>query len=202
MPGRIGKPQLIIVMGVSGAGKSTVGARLAERLNVAFADADAFHSDEAIAKMAAGIPLSDLDRAPWLEALGGWLERHSDRGGVLACSALKRGYRDTLRGRATAEVFFLHLAGDADIVFARACSRTDHFMPASLVESQYRELEPLRPDEYGATVDLAEPPDAIISDLFASWLNVSKHQAKKPPAPRRSDVPEARYEEGEPRGHL
>lgn len=164
MPTRGERPRLVIVMGVAGAGKTTIGSRLAARLGLPYADADEMHSSDAIMKMNSGTPLSDADREPWLTAVGQWLRRNCDLGGVVACSALKRRYRDTLRGYA--DVWFLHLAGDREIVRARVASRPGHFMPASLVASQYAELEPLAPDELGETFDLAGKPELIVESFL------------------------------------
>lgn len=150
-------------MGVSGSGKSTVAAALAQRLAVPFADADAFHPDANIAKMAAGTPLDDRDRYPWLETIGEWLARHGD-GGVMSCSALKRTYRDQLRAHCP-QVEFLHLSGSPELIARRQAGRTGHFMPPALLTSQFETLEPLGPDERGITVDVREPVDAIV-DTF------------------------------------
>lgn len=152
----------IVVMGVSGSGKSTVGAALAQRLRVSFADADDFHPPENIAKMTAGHPLDDDDRHPWLESIGEWLALHGD-GGVMSCSALKRKYRDQLR-RHCAEVEFLHLAGSLETIGRRQASRPGHFMPASLLASQFETLEPLDPDERGVTIDIDQSIDSIVED--------------------------------------
>jgi len=150
----------VVVMGVTGSGKSTVGVALAERLGVPFADADDFHSAANVAKMAAGVPLTDADREPWLLAIGAWLAEH-EGGAVVTCSALKRVYRDTLR-RAAPTISFLHLHGDKDTVRRRVGSREGHFMPESLVDSQFADLEPLGDDETGLVVDLALPVDVIV----------------------------------------
>jgi gluconokinase len=147
-------------MGVSGAGKSTVGAALARRLDVAFADADAFHSQANIAKMAEGKPLTDEDRYPWLDAVGEWLAHHRD-GGVMSCSALKRQYRDRLRAHCP-QIEFLHLTGSPQLIARRQASRPGHFMPSSLLNSQFNTLEPLGPDENGIGVDAGEGVDAIV----------------------------------------
>lgn len=152
----------IVVMGVSGSGKSTVGAALAQRLRIPFADADDFHPPENIAKMTAGRPLDDDDRHPWLESIGEWLALHGD-GGVMSCSALKRKYRDQLR-RHCAEVEFLHLAGSLETIGRRQASRPGHFMPASLLASQFETLEPLDPDERGVTIDIDQSIDSIVED--------------------------------------
>jgi gluconokinase len=154
-------PQLIAVMGVSGSGKTTVGAALAQRLRVPFGDADDFHPQANIDKMSAGIPLDDADRTPWLVEIGTWLAAHVDSGGVVSCSALKRGYRDTLRVAAPTTLF-VHLAGDQDVVRKRVAGRPGHFMPASLVATQFAALEPLDPDERGIEIDLDQPVDSII----------------------------------------
>lgn len=151
---------LVVVMGVSGSGKSTVGIALAERMGVPFADADDFHSPENVAKMRSGVPLTDADRRPWLLAIGTWLAEHDD-GAVVTCSALKRAYRDTLR-EAAPTITFLHLHGDKDVVRERVGARKGHFMPESLVDSQFADLEPLGADEAGRVVDLALPVDVIV----------------------------------------
>ncbi|GGU33072.1 gluconokinase [Nocardioides albus] len=148
-------------MGVSGSGKSTVGAAIAQYLQVPFADADDFHPPANIAKMASGRPLDDDDRRPWLETLGGWLAEHQRTGAVLSCSALKRSYRDLLRSRADG-VQLLHLSGTQDLIEARMAARAGHFMPASLLRSQFATLEPLAPDEPGTTVDIDQEIDAIL----------------------------------------
>jgi gluconokinase len=147
-----------VVMGVSGAGKSTVGAALARRLDVAFADADAFHSEANIAKMAEGKPLTDEDRYPWLDAVGEWMVRHR---GVMSCSALKRQYRDRLRMHCP-QIEFLHLTGSPQLIARRQASRPGHFMPSSLLDSQFNTLEPLGPDEDGIAGDAGQCVDAIV----------------------------------------
>ena len=152
----------IVVMGVSGSGKSTVGAALAQRLRVPFADADDFHPPANIAKMTAGQALDDDDRFPWLEAIGEWLAEHST-GGVMSCSALKRKYRDQLR-RHCPGVEFLHLAGTPEVIGKRQSSRPGHFMPASLLASQFTTLEPLQPDERGTSIDVDQNIDSIVDN--------------------------------------
>lgn len=150
----------IVVMGVSGSGKSTVGTALAQRLGVPFVDADTLHPAVNIAKMASGEPLDDDDRDPWLEKVGEWLAGHRD-GGVASCSALKRRYRDRLRAHCP-PVEFLHLSGSAELIGNRLALRTGHFMPAALLRSQLDALEPLDPDESGVTVDVGQDVAAII----------------------------------------
>ena len=159
----------IVVMGVSGSGKSTVGAALAQRLRVPFADADDFHPPANITKMTSGQPLDDDDRYPWLEAIGEWLADRCATGGVMSCSALKRRYRDQLR-RHCAGVEFLHLAGTPEVIGRRQASRPGHFMPASLLVSQFETLEPLDADERGITVDVDQSIDSII-DTSAPQLS-------------------------------
>jgi len=152
-------------MGVSGSGKSTVGAALAQRLRVPFADADDFHPDANIAKMSAGEALNDDDRLPWLDSIGRWLADHSS-GGVMSCSALKRAYRDQLRDHC-ADVEFLHLSGTPDVIGRRQASRPGHFMPASLLKSQFDTLEPLEADERGVAIDVAQNIDSIIDNYVS-----------------------------------
>jgi gluconokinase len=155
----------IVVMGVSGSGKSTVGAALAQRLRVPFGDGDDLHPPANVAKMTAGQPLNDDDRYPWLEAIGEWLADHHD-GGVMSCSALKRTYRDQLR-RHCAAVEFLHLSGSPEVIGKRQASRPGHFMPASLLQSQFATLEPLEPDEHGIAIDVDQNIDSIVDDYIA-----------------------------------
>jgi len=152
---------LIVVMGVTGSGKTTVGAALAQRLRVPFGDADDFHSAANVAKMSAGVPLDDDDRLPWLRAIGAWLAAHRDGGGVVSCSALRRSYRDVLR-EAAPDVTFVHLHGDRDTIRRRVAGRPGHFMPESLVASQFDTLEPLGPDERGMVLDLDRPVDELV----------------------------------------
>ena len=153
-------------MGVSGSGKSVVGAALAQRLRVPFADADDFHPDANIAKMTSGQALNDDDRYPWLEAIGEWLAEHCGDGGVMGCSALKRKYRDQLR-RHCPDVIFLHLSGSLEVIGKRQASRPGHFMPASLLKSQFDTLEPLEPDEGGITIDVDQDVDSIVDTYVA-----------------------------------
>ncbi|HCB03760.1 MAG TPA: gluconokinase [Nocardioides sp.] len=150
----------IVAMGVSGSGKSTVGAALAGRLRVPFEDADDLHPPANIEKMSRGEPLDDHDRWPWLELIGEWLAAH-EHGGVIACSALKRKYRDQLRHHCSS-VEFLHLEGGRDLIERRQASRPGHFMPSSLLTSQFETLEPLAPDERGVVISVAGSVDEIV----------------------------------------
>jgi gluconokinase len=165
-------PSPIVVMGVSGSGKSTVGAALAQHLRVAFVDADALHPPANIAKMTAGEPLDDDDRYPWLERVGEWLAGHRS-GGVASCSALKRKYRDQLRAHCPL-VEFLHLNGSAALIGGRLAARSGHFMPAALLRSQFEALEPLGADEPGLTVDVGRDVNATI-DTFLSASAARRH---------------------------
>lgn len=146
-----------MVMGVAGSGKSSVGSALAERLGVPYGDADDFHPPANVRKMAAGTPLNDEDRAPWLDAITDWLAKRArsggGNGGVVSCSALKRRYRDRLR-EASDDVFFVHLDGPAPLLAERMSGRRGHFMPSSLLRSQLDTLEPLQSDEPGTAVSI------------------------------------------------
>lgn len=157
---------LLVVMGVSGSGKSTVGAALAQRLGVPFADADDFHPPANIAKMTAGVALDDADRLPWLDAIGTWLADHDAGGGVISCSALKVAYRSVLRDHAP-RVGFVHLAGTREVIARRQASRPGHFMPASLLDSQFATLEPLGPEERGVVLDVDQSVDALVEQAAA-----------------------------------
>lgn len=155
-------------MGVSGTGKTTVATELADRLGSQFIEGDSLHPPANIAKMSAGTPLDDDDRRPWLEVLGSLLAFHHDEGlsSVLTCSALKRSYRDVLRAGLPAEsVFFAHLAAPFPVLLSRMEAR-EHFMPASLLQSQFDTLEPLGPDERGAVFDVSQPVDAVIAQII------------------------------------
>ncbi|WP_297726560.1 gluconokinase [Mycobacterium sp.] len=155
----------VVVMGVSGSGKSTVGAALARRLAVPFVDADTLHPPANIVKMAAGEPLDDDDRYPWLERVGDWLAGHR-HGGVVSCSALKRKYRDHLRAHCPG-VEFLHLSGSPELIGRRLAARSGHFMPAALLRSQLDALEPLGVDEAGVTADAGQGVEAIVDAYVA-----------------------------------
>ncbi|MCW2747796.1 MAG: gluconate kinase [Nocardioidaceae bacterium] len=158
-------PPLVVVMGISGVGKSAIGHELADRFGIAYADGDDFHSEANIAKMASGTPLTDDDRWPWLDTIGAWLADHDAHGGVVSCSALRRVYRDILVAAAPRTVF-LHLHGDHDLIRSRMEHR-QHFMPPSLLESQEKTLEFLQDDENGALYDIAPTPAAIVDTFLA-----------------------------------
>lgn len=160
-------PPVVVVMGVAGVGKTTVARLVAQRLGTPYAEADDFHPEANIAKMSAGIALDDADRWPWLQRIAEWM---SDRaregtGGVVTCSALKRAYRDALRV-GDADAFFLHLSGDRALIGDRIAHRTGHFMPPSLLKSQFEILEPLQPDERGAVLDVGVGPDQLVTEAL------------------------------------
>lgn len=145
----------LVVMGVQGSGKSTIGALLAHALSVPFIDGDDLHSEANKELMAAGRPLDDAHRLPWLRAVGAELASHSG-GVVIACSALKRSYRDVLR-QCCPQVRFVHPHGPIELVASRVASRRHEYMPPGLLTSQYQTLEPLEPDEAGIALDLSGP---------------------------------------------
>ncbi|MFH8251809.1 gluconokinase [Microbacterium sp. B2969] len=159
----------LVVMGVSGSGKSTVGAEVAERAGATFIDADDLHPASNVAKMHAGIPLTDEDRMPWLRIVGETIAQHSGERVVMACSALKRVYRDVIREHA-GHVLFAELEGTRELLAERMGARQDHFMPLTLLDSQLATLEPLQPDEEGVTVDIALSPDEISDRILSRWL--------------------------------
>lgn len=156
----------LIVMGVSGAGKSTIGAALAAAFGAPFHDADDFHPPSSKAKMAAGRPLDDDDRRPWLATLAALIadERAAGRPVVLACSALKRRYRDRLVVDAP-DTVFVHLGGPRDLIAERQRARTHEYMPTSLLDSQFETLEPLEADERGILVEIRATPDQVVDDV-------------------------------------
>ncbi|MEG3629263.1 gluconokinase [Streptomyces poriticola] len=153
-------PHVVVVMGVAGTGKTTVGPLLAARLGVPYAEGDDFHPPANIAKMSAGTPLTDDDRWPWLDAIGAWAHGRAGLGGVVSSSALKRSYRDRLRAAAPGLVF-VHLTGSRELIAERMSHRQGHFMPTALLDSQFATLQPLQPDEAGVEVDVAGGPEEI-----------------------------------------
>ena len=166
----------VIVMGVSGSGKSAVGARLAAELGFEFMEGDDHHPLANVEKMAAGIPLTEDDRRPWLDALARLLAERHRRGvaTVLACSALRRGYRDVLRAAVPpGETFVIELDADAATLEARMRHRRGHYMPASLLTSQLATLEPLERDEAGATLDATRPLDLVVADAATAVLSAT-----------------------------
>ncbi len=160
---------IIIVMGVCGTGKSTVATRLAQRLGATFIEGDSLHSPENVSAMAAGQPLTDAMREPWLETIAGEIHRLSAAGlkGVITCSALKKAYRDKLRGGAQ-DVVFVYLSGDRATILQRMTSRSDHFMPASLLDSQLAILEVPTEAERVIEVSIAQPLEAMVEEALKS----------------------------------
>lgn len=156
------RPWHVVLMGVSGTGKSTIAEALLEHLDWDFCEGDDLHPPANIAKMSSGRPLDDEDRWPWLEALAAWTRERAERGEdtLLTCSALKRSYRDVLR-RGGGGTFFVHLTGDHDLLAERMGARQRHFMPSSMLRSQLDTLEPLDGDERGMVVDVAASPEEI-----------------------------------------
>lgn len=157
----------IVVIGVAGSGKTTVATILARRLDAVFADGDDFHPPANVAKMSAGRPLDDDDRWPWLRGIRDWLSSQADAGrvAVVACSALKRPYRDLLR-EAHGEVLFVHLTGSPGLLAERIGGRSGHFMTPAMLESQLAALQPLEGDEPGFEVDVAPEPSRIVDEIL------------------------------------
>jgi carbohydrate kinase (thermoresistant glucokinase family) len=155
-------------MGVSGSGKTTIGRALATRLGWSFEEGDALHPPENIAKMRAGQPLTDADRAPWLSAIAARIDewRQRSESGVITCSALKRSYRQVIIGDRR-EVRLVYLSGSRELIAERMSERHDHFMPASLLDSQFETLEPPGPEESPITVSVDQPIETIVDRLVA-----------------------------------
>ena len=166
----------LVVMGVSGSGKSLVGSMLARAFQRAFVDGNALHSPASLAKMSSGCALDDDDRAPWLDAVA---ERLSREDAVLACSALRRAYRDRIRHIVPGAVF-VQLSAEPRLIAERLAARSGHFMPAALLDSQLTAFEPLEADERGATVDVSGAPDAVVASALAKLLSAKR--------PRHSDA--------------
>lgn len=163
------RPRVIVVMGVSGSGKSTTGRRLGAALNWPFRDADEFHPPANVAKMAGGQPLDDFDRGPWLAAIAAWIDerRAQDATGVVSCSGLKRVYRDVIIGQRP-DVALVYLKGSFAQIADRLSRRRGHFMPPSLLRSQFATLEEPTPDERALAVTITMPPKRVVERIVAS----------------------------------
>jgi gluconokinase len=161
-------PAVIVVMGVSGCGKSTIASMLAHRLGWTYEDGDWFHPKANVEKMHHGEPLTDEDRWPWLRAIAAWIDNTGQAGrhGVVACSALKRAYRDILIGERR-DVQIVYLKGSRDLIARRIAARDDHFMPASLLDSQFAALEEPAADEYPIVVSIEPHPREIVDAIVA-----------------------------------
>jgi len=159
-------PSVLVVMGVSGCGKSTIAAMLAHRLNWIYEDGDWFHPQSNVEKMHHGEPLNDADRWPWLHAIADWIDatRKSGQYGVVACSALKRAYRDILVGDQR-DVRIVYLKGDRDLIARRIAARADHFMPPGLLDSQFEVLEEPKADERPIVVSIVPHPREIVETI-------------------------------------
>jgi gluconokinase len=171
-------PSVLVVMGVSGSGKSTIAAMLAQRLHWAYEDADWFHPKSNIEKMHHGEPLNDEDRWPWLHAIAEWIDatRHVGGHGIVACSALKRAYRDILVGDRR-DVRLIFLKGDRDLIARRIAARADHFMPEALLDSQFKSLEEPQPDERPIVISIVPHPRDIV-EAIVEKLGIESAAAK------------------------
>jgi carbohydrate kinase (thermoresistant glucokinase family) len=156
----------IVLMGVTGCGKTTVGIALAKTLGIEFIDSDDLHSESNKKKMSSGTPLTDADREPWLQEVSKTLQKHESI--VVACSALKKSYRSTiLAGAPTTK--FIHLSGSRELIFARLSERSHHFMPIGLLDSQFQTLEPLDHTETGKVFEISQPVDEIVNEVIL-WI--------------------------------
>ncbi|MFN4101932.1 MAG: gluconokinase [Pararhodobacter sp.] len=164
----------IILMGVAGCGKSSVGEAISARTGIAYRDGDDLHPAANVEKMRAGIPLTDEDRWPWLDQVGRELADKAPL--IIGCSALKRVYRDRIRALAGGPVTFVHLAGSRDLIAGRMAQRTGHYMPLSLLDSQFAALELPQPDEGALTADISQPLDALV-DGIVKGVNLEEIKA-------------------------
>jgi carbohydrate kinase (thermoresistant glucokinase family) len=174
-------PSVVVVMGVSGSGKTTISALLAGQLHWEFADADDFHPPANIEKMHKGIPLTDEDRWPWLRAIADWIDAKRQAGGygVVACSALKRRYRDVLIGGNRPDVRLVYLKGSEALIGTRLTARQGHFMPTSLLKSQFEALEEPGPDERPIVVAVDDRPNTVVEEIAAALKAAGQQTAPR-----------------------
>jgi len=161
------RPMVVVIMGVSGSGKTTVGKLLAERLGWRYQEGDALHPPQNVAKMSSGTPLTDADRIPWLQRIAGRIDawRTGGEAGVVTCSALKRAYRDIIIGD-RADVGLVHLRGSRELIGRRMAARQGHFMPTALLDNQFATLQEPSPDERAIVVDVGGTPAEIVDDIL------------------------------------
>jgi len=166
---------ILVAMGVSGAGKTTIASALATRLGWTFADGDAFHDAANIEKMHAGVPLTDLDRMPWLKRIAEWIDERRAAGedAIIACSALKRRYRDVL-AKDRPDVHILYLHASRELIASRLHKRTGHFMPEALLDSQFADLEEPARDEHPIRIDVEPPVEAIVDDIVGRLASLRR----------------------------
>ena len=173
---------VLVLMGVAGSGKSTLAGMLAARLGWELCEGDDLHPAQNVAKMAAGTPLTDADRRPWLDRIAAWIRAHED--GIVTCSALRRSYRDALRGP---QVRFVWLDGTREQLTARLTARVGHYMPVALLDSQLATLEPPGPDEHAIRVDISEPTaaqaDVVMAELADHSAPSAQRASQEPPPP-------------------
>ncbi len=175
-------PTVLLVMGVAGAGKTTIGEKLAGELGWQFRDGDSFHPASNVAKMSSGTPLTDEDRWPWLRAIRKWIEevRQAGQHGIVASSALKRVYRELLVGEPDGTVRIVFLKGEKDLIASRMMQRRDHFMPPALLDSQLAALEEPGPDEHPITVGVGPTPDEIVRTILGRLQATGNRQRPLP----------------------
>jgi gluconokinase len=160
----------MVLMGVAGCGKSSVGAALSAQMKIPYVDGDDLHPAANVEKMRAGTPLTDADRWPWLDRVAGVLK--DDAPVIVGCSALRRRYRDRLRDMSGDAVMFVHLVGSRELIANRMAARTGHYMPLALLDSQFATLEPPGPDEWAVAIGIDAPVDAIVGDVLG-WVRRS-----------------------------